>query len=100
MQTCYQKIKVPEKLAMKIQEPLIKTTLQNIIDKGTVASLTGPVARGDVATVEMHVKALNGPLKELLPLYCELGQQAIKLALKKGTLLPDKARKLRKLLQA
>lgn len=38
--------------------PLVRTTLENTAELGPAAALTGPVARGDVATVAAHIEAL------------------------------------------
>ena len=37
---------------------LARAALEDVADLGPVAALTGPVARGDEATVRRHVKAL------------------------------------------
>lgn len=39
-------------------EPLIRTTLDHVLTLGPAAALTGPVARGDVETVERHLAAI------------------------------------------
>lgn len=38
--------------------PLVRATLDNVEARGAAASLTGPVARGDAATVATHLAAL------------------------------------------
>lgn len=38
--------------------PLVRATLDNVDELGTAAALTGPVARGDTATVAAHIDAL------------------------------------------
>jgi predicted short-subunit dehydrogenase-like oxidoreductase (DUF2520 family) len=48
--------------------PLMLRTIENHFE------LTGPIARGDWATVESHLKALEAELPELLPLYRELAR--------------------------
>lgn len=59
--------------------------------------LTGPIARGDVTTVEKHLQALS---KEFLPVYCSLGLVTTKLALANGTIDKEVADKLQSLLTA
>ena len=44
-------------------EPLMRRTIDNGFD------LTGPIQRGDTATVEAHLAALTAALPDLLPLY-------------------------------
>jgi predicted short-subunit dehydrogenase-like oxidoreductase (DUF2520 family) len=74
--------------------PLIRGTLANIRAKGIPCALTGPVARGDVATVSGHVKAIEKDAPELLPLYSCLGLCTVDLAKAKGTLNRVAAEKL------
>jgi predicted short-subunit dehydrogenase-like oxidoreductase (DUF2520 family) len=38
--------------------PLVRTTVENVAELGPPAALTGPVARGDTATVAAHLSAL------------------------------------------
>lgn len=40
--------------------PLVRGTLANIEEVGVEAAITGPVARGDVETVALHLRALEG----------------------------------------
>lgn len=39
-------------------EPLVRATVDHVVALGPSAALTGPVARGDVATIEAHLSAL------------------------------------------
>lgn len=39
--------------------PLARTSLENTLRQGPMAALTGPIERGDVATVESHLAALE-----------------------------------------
>lgn len=66
--------------------PLISGTLKNIAASGTIEALTGPVARGDVETVEAHLAALAAKRPHLLPVYSALGRIAVDMAAHKGTL--------------
>jgi len=43
-----------------------------------IAALTGPVARGDLATVERHLGALRAAAPELLPLALELARETLR----------------------
>ncbi|NLM51334.1 MAG: DUF2520 domain-containing protein [Firmicutes bacterium] len=85
-------LQVMEASGIKRQEalpalyPLIAGTLQNIRKTGTTGALTGPVARGDVGTVETHLAALAAKIPHLLPLYATLGEVAVDIAARKGTL--------------
>ena len=74
--------------------PLIRGTLSNIGAKGIPAALTGPIARGDVATVSAHLKAIEKDAPELLQLYRCLGLYTVDLAKAKGTLDDEAGDKL------
>ncbi len=78
--------------------PLIRGTLSNIGEKGIPAALTGPIARGDVATVSAHLKAIEKDAPELLQLYRCLGLYTVGLARAKKTIGREAADKLASLL--
>jgi predicted short-subunit dehydrogenase-like oxidoreductase (DUF2520 family) len=78
--------------------PLLRGTLNNIDNIGLPNCLTGPVARGDLGTIERHLDALNARNPSLLPAYKELGLQTIPIALAKGTVNEQKAEEMRTLL--
>lgn len=67
----------------KAVQPLMLATLSNIASKGTAASLSGPIARGDVDTITRHLNALSNTPKAVQDAYRALGQQAVQLAAKK-----------------
>jgi predicted short-subunit dehydrogenase-like oxidoreductase (DUF2520 family) len=75
--------------------PLARATLESLEAAGPVAALTGPVARGDVATVRRHLMALNHADAEL---YRAAGRETLKLARLAG-LSADKASRLEELLR-
>jgi predicted short-subunit dehydrogenase-like oxidoreductase (DUF2520 family) len=89
---------VARKRAFGILEPLVAGTLANLSEKETRKALTGPVARGDVATVAAHTASLADKLPELLPLYRQLGSHAVGLAKKSGGLDAKTVARLVKLL--
>lgn len=61
--------------------PLISKNADNIVRKGTIEALTGPIERGDVQTVEKHMSVLSG--EELL-LYKSLARRTLRLAKEKN----------------
>lgn len=81
----------------KVLKPLIEGTLSNIEKAGIPAALTGPVARGDIETVERHIKAIGEKSPELLDLYNTLGFYTIDIAESKGTLSKKSADILKKI---
>ena len=69
---------------MKAFGPLLRNTSANIIAEGSVKALTGPIARGDTATVLGHLAAIGADDRETAELYKILGRLTVKLARLKG----------------
>lgn len=78
--------------------PLLRGTLCNLERVGLPHALSGPIARGDVATVRAHLEALQQRAPDLLLLYRELARHTLPLAEAKGKLAPERAQELRLLL--
>ncbi|BBB90195.1 MAG TPA: DUF2520 domain-containing protein [Methylomusa anaerophila] len=66
-----------EQDALQALLPLVSGTLRNVARQGTSAALTGPIVRGDAATIAQHLQALP---EEFLPVYQLLGQEALRLS--------------------
>src|SRR5690606_8021447 len=73
---------------------LVRGTLDNLEQLGPAAALTGPIARGDVDTVRLHLARLSD---EDRALYCALGRETVRLARAAG-LDPGRAVTLESLL--
>lgn len=67
--------------AWQALRPLVEGTLDSLNRQQPVAALTGPVARGDVATVQRHLASLT---HDDALLYRALGRAALELAQKQG----------------
>jgi predicted short-subunit dehydrogenase-like oxidoreductase (DUF2520 family) len=65
--------------ARELLAPLVLRSASNWADRGGEA-LTGPIARGDEATVARHLEALKEVAPELLPLYESLARRTRELA--------------------
>ncbi|WP_395309689.1 DUF2520 domain-containing protein [Mycobacterium sp. AMU20-3851] len=61
-------VDAPGGLAERIVAPLARASLENALQRGQ-AALTGPVARGDAASVGRHLRALNETDPELAQAY-------------------------------
>jgi predicted short-subunit dehydrogenase-like oxidoreductase (DUF2520 family) len=85
--------------ATKALLPLLSGTLNNIDKIGLPDCLTGPVARGDLGTIERHLSALEARSPSLLTTYKELGLQTIPIALAKGKVAERKAEEMKALLK-
>ena len=78
--------------------PLFNGTAANLQAAAKpITVLTGPIARGDVTTVEKHLQELP---KESFPVYCSLGLATASLALADGTIDKETADRLQGLLTA
>jgi predicted short-subunit dehydrogenase-like oxidoreductase (DUF2520 family) len=60
--------------------PLARATLDNVLDHGPAAALTGPAARGDAGTVRRNLDALAAHAPEAVPAYVALARAALDLA--------------------
>ena len=85
----YGKGGVPAETALKVMEPLVRGTLDNIFRVGTEQALTGPIARGDQAVVAGQLAALDAWDEEIALIYRALGRVALDLAKRRGS-APDK----------
>ena len=56
----YQAAGIPEQVARELARPLATETLENVFRLGPRAALSGPIARGDFATVARQQAALDG----------------------------------------
>ena len=66
--------------------PLMQGALDNMRAHGTVAALTGPLSRGDVATVAAHLDALVRQAPDDLAIYGALGRATLPLLRARGEL--------------
>ncbi len=66
--------------------PLARASLENAAALGPASALTGPVARGDAATVERNLRALSERAPGAVPAYVVLGRAAVELAARAGRL--------------
>lgn len=76
--------------------PLVEGTIDNLRHLGIPAALTGPVARGDVDTIRLHLARLSA---EDRALYSALGLEVLRLARSAG-LDPRKAEEIEELLSS
>ena len=66
--------------ARELLMPLVRQTVENVAELGPEAALTGPIARGDDATVEAQRSAVEEAAPELLDLFGELVRRTRALA--------------------
>ncbi len=91
---------VPPGDALPALIPLLSSVVQNLAELGLPGALSGPVERGDVSTVEQHVRALETRAPEALELYRLLGRDVLRLAREKSSLAGEAASRLEALFGA
>lgn len=84
----YGKGGLPREQALAVMAPLVRETLDNVFRLGPVKALTGPVARGDVATVARQLDALAAWDADVAAVYRDLGRFALELARAQGEAPP------------
>lgn len=85
---------VPADQALPVLIPLLSSVVQNLAHVGLPGALTGPVERGDVSSVERHLKTLQARAPELLELYKLVGRDVLRLAKEKANMDAGQAAKL------
>jgi predicted short-subunit dehydrogenase-like oxidoreductase (DUF2520 family) len=94
----WQTFGVPRQEATRALMPLLRGTLNNLENIGIPNCLTGPIARGDMGTVQKHLAALDTVAPSVAATYRELGLQTIPVSLSKGKIDEARASELRALL--
>ena len=90
---------IGEDQALAAIAPLVRASVANALSLGPVRALTGPVERGDVETISMHLEALAAPVSPTVrSLYCAAGLHALQIARRRG-LSEANARRLEQLLR-
>ena len=74
---------IPNDVAMQMMEPLVKTTVDQAFAAGTAAALSGPIARGDMATVQRQQAAVTAWDEDKGRLYAVLARETMQLAQRK-----------------
>jgi predicted short-subunit dehydrogenase-like oxidoreductase (DUF2520 family) len=85
--------------ALAALAPLVRTSAENSFRLGPVEALTGPIQRGDTATVMAHLNILKGHSSMAANLYCSAGRLAVQMARLHG-LTETKAAELEEMLAA
>lgn len=82
----YAKAGIDRNVSMHILEDIAKETIGNIFSSSPAEALTGPIARGDISTIQKHIMAFDNEADQnLLSIYRSLGQVAISLSEDQGT---------------
>jgi predicted short-subunit dehydrogenase-like oxidoreductase (DUF2520 family) len=74
--------------------PLMTASMEHTIKHGASRSLTGPIVRGDDATIARHLTALAGRAPQFLPLYTVSGIEVARVASAGGQISEDDVKRL------
>ena len=83
---------------LKVLQPGIASIVNSLFEEGTVASLTGPISRGDVNVIEGHLNALKTSSPENLDLYRHLALATVPISREKGLAASESLNKIEELL--
>jgi predicted short-subunit dehydrogenase-like oxidoreductase (DUF2520 family) len=75
---------ISQKEYLKMITPLCRQSLEQGLKRGPARALTGPVARGDVESVQRHLHALKAESPAALAIYRMLSLKALELAIENG----------------
>lgn len=89
---------LPKEDAFKMMAPLIRGTLESLTWQTPEQALTGPVARGDSATIKSHLSELEEQLPHLIPVYKSMAAETLRVAVRKGTVSSSESANLMKIL--
>lgn len=83
-QRAYVEAGVESDSALQLMEPLVRATVDNVFKLGTLPALTGPIARGDMATVRRQQEAIDEWQARYGDLYREFAKLTMELAARRG----------------
>jgi predicted short-subunit dehydrogenase-like oxidoreductase (DUF2520 family) len=66
--------------AQPLLAPLLRATLDNVVEKGPAKAITGPVVRGDMKTVRKHIAALKDNDERIVEAYRSMARMTAALA--------------------
>jgi predicted short-subunit dehydrogenase-like oxidoreductase (DUF2520 family) len=75
---------VERSTALMALAPLVRTSGENSLDLGPVEALTGPIQRGDNATVLAHLEDLRSLPDPVRRLYCSAGELVVQMVSLRG----------------
>jgi predicted short-subunit dehydrogenase-like oxidoreductase (DUF2520 family) len=79
--------------------PLLLSSITNALSTSPSSALTGPIPRGDIKTIEMHLNALQKFSPQLITLYKELGTKAVAIAKERRSFTVEQEKKILALLK-
>lgn len=93
---CHEHAGVSRAVSLKALEPMVRETVAAIFERGPARALSGPVTRGDAATIRRQLAMIERWDDQLGALYRGLGLMAVSLAQTEGRLDATRAAELRR----
>lgn len=87
-----------ERTALEMLTPLMEGTVRNLASRGIAGSISGPIVRGDVGTVQRHCQELRSRFPELQAIYAKLGKIVVSIVQESDTVSADMLSAIRELL--
>src|SRR5690606_19814721 len=81
----YARAGIPQDVAQKMMAALVRETAENVLRTSPEQALTGPIARGDMETVQRQYRALHAADATQGRLYKQLGLATARLAQRRKT---------------
>ena len=94
------RIGIPPEDATPALFGLLRGAIEAMAHGGIGPAMAGSIARGDVANVRRHLRALDELGGDYRALYCTLALRSIPLVLQAGRITPERAQELRQLLKS
>ncbi len=76
-QRMFTKAGLPEMSVPSATMPLVESVIHNLMDKKPTEALTGPIKRGDAATVKLHIDTISKLMPEVLEFYKYMGKETM-----------------------
>jgi len=71
---------ISEKEVFRIFRPLLQSSIEQVLQHGPSAALTGPITRADQKTISAHLDYLRDHHPDLLPVYVTFSQELISIS--------------------
>lgn len=90
----YRELGFEEQEIKELISPIMNQTINNFNLNESKTILTGPLKRGDIGTIEKHIKYLKAEREDLLPVYKEISSYIIKFIIESNESETDKWKRI------
>lgn len=97
--TALDKSGVKKQEAIRAVEPILRETMENVLQMGGIDALTGPIARGDVETVRKQSAAVQKMLPDHKHVFDSLGLLTSDISALKGVATSERLEDIRQILK-